>query len=528
MGDHPVSGVGPIQTTGAREPSETVEATPVSSGPSSAGSAVTTHYIMSIHTALARVGTAVHAFFHELPSRMWEWTPPADRPRLLSSTEGRITEIVMAYGGLAMMQGQLALLQQRPDIPRVTWLTAHASDCVSVQWFLDQAQIPRVAMTCLAHQEYGSRAVSHPVLTTRREEYQYFLGNFAPWTQDPWHIVQQGGRRQVLLAGGSMSARNLYYLHEVLCRDGAYACGSGPSLEGADVLASDGALFVTATYREPGENFRYAQVDELMIAAAFGTRNITWVGDPQRQAAFVHLDYLFTPMGIRDAHGRPVVAVGDMRMAIELLAATDEDFGLVEYRWGARDQAWETAYAERAPYYARMYEQARRLYGPTREDVMGVMMSTLSGQRLGESTEGVARYRHVVSNAVYAPWALTAAMSDQLDAIAEQMAAQGFAVVRVPYLDTKHRESPAYPILSYNNVLVEVYRDAAGLERRVVTMPTYDLPTLDNAAQAAYEQLGFTVLPVRGFLATTTQNGSLHCVVKVMERTEDPFAILPR
>lgn len=93
-------------------------------------------------------------------------------------------------------------------------------------------------------------------------------------------------------------------------------------------------------------------------------------------------------------------------------------------------------------------------------------------------------------------------------------------VVRIPYLDLNRGPDTLFPIFTYNNVLVENYQDGMGGVRHVVTMPAYDIPALDHAAQAVYVRLGFTVVPVRGMRVATVSKGALHCLAKVAGRRE--------
>lgn len=130
MGDIPISAESRVQA--AREH---VPALP-SSEPSPV-EAVTSRFVTVLNESLVHLAEATNSFFTELPLWLLRLVPEADRPRLLSSTEGRISHVVMAYGGLYALQGQLAFLQQRPDIERVTFLTAHRSDCDALLWMMD-------------------------------------------------------------------------------------------------------------------------------------------------------------------------------------------------------------------------------------------------------------------------------------------------------------------------------------------------------------------------------------------------------
>jgi hypothetical protein len=101
---------------------------------------------------------------------------------------------------------------------------------------------------------------------------------------------------------------------------------------------------------------------------------------------------------------------------------------------------------------------------------------------------------------------LHAARFDRVASLLEQ---SGIAVVRIPVVVLPGAGS----YVTYTNALFD--RDAAG--RRVVYLPTYRLPALDDRATALYQALGYRVVPV-DVASIYTLNGSLGCLVNVMER----------
>jgi hypothetical protein len=110
-----------------------------------------------------------------------------------------------------------------------------------------------------------------------------------------------------------------------------------------------------------------------------------------------------------------------------------------------------------------------------------------------------------------------------LDGIAASLARQGYRVVRVPLLFGGPEEEPgsgdaermraAYPMLTYNNVIIEA--DAAG---RRVYLPRYGWPAMDDAAREAWTALGFTARPIDGLTVSAMYGGALRCSVKVLSR----------
>lgn len=96
---------------------------------------------------------------------------------------------------------------------------------------------------------------------------------------------------------------------------------------------------------------------------------------------------------------------------------------------------------------------------------------------------------------------------DDHDAVADQLAAYDYEIVRLPGL-----ASASDWMISYNNVLMEE-RDG----RRIVYMPVYQIARLDQAAEAIYRSLGFEVrrIDVSGVYQW---GGALRCMVNVLER----------
>lgn len=71
----------------------------------------------------------------------------------------------------------------------------------------------------------------------------------------------------------------------------------------------------------------------------------------------------------------------------------------------------------------------------------------------------------------------------------------------------------AYPMLTYNNVLVE-----EGPEGRIVYLPRCGWAAMDDAARHAWQTLGFPPRPVQGLTISAMYGGALRCAVKVLAR----------
>jgi len=116
-----------------------------------------------------------------------------------------------------------------------------------------------------------------------------------------------------------------------------------------------------------------------------------------------------------------------------------------------------------------------------------------------------------------------------LDAVAVYLAADGFAVDRLPLMPLSALSLPEAAWFSYNNCLVEVWRDIDGTLRRRVALPAYGadggtaLETLDAEAARVWRGLGFEVRFASGaFTRMAELAGSLRCMTKVLSRRDAP------
>jgi hypothetical protein len=115
------------------------------------------------------------------------------------------------------------------------------------------------------------------------------------------------------------------------------------------------------------------------------------------------------------------------------------------------------------------------------------------------------------------------ALAPILDGIAASLAQAGYRVDRVPFLFGGPESRPpdaaedanraAYPMLTYNNVLIE-----SDVDGNVVYLPSYGWPAFDAAAQEAWRSIGFEPRPIEGLATSAMYGGSLRCAVKVLSR----------
>jgi len=99
----------------------------------------------------------------------------------------------------------------------------------------------------------------------------------------------------------------------------------------------------------------------------------------------------------------------------------------------------------------------------------------------------------------------------QLNEVADAVRKLGYKVIRLPAL----ADPMAGWMITYNNVLMEERHG-----KRIVYMPTYHVPALDDSAAEVYEQLGFEVHTV-DVSGVYQSGGALRCMVNVVRRRPD-------
>lgn len=99
-------------------------------------------------------------------------------------------------------------------------------------------------------------------------------------------------------------------------------------------------------------------------------------------------------------------------------------------------------------------------------------------------------------------------MAARFDRVAAILESKGFEVTRIPVVVLPGKGS----YVTYTNALFDT--DANG---KVVYLPTYEVPALDQEATRIYEGLGYRVVPI-DVSTIYTLNGSLGCLVNVMAR----------
>ncbi|MBN1341034.1 MAG: agmatine deiminase family protein [Phycisphaerae bacterium] len=98
-----------------------------------------------------------------------------------------------------------------------------------------------------------------------------------------------------------------------------------------------------------------------------------------------------------------------------------------------------------------------------------------------------------------------------LDAVADRLGDNGYAVIRLPCIIDPNEEW----MVTYNNVLME-RRDT----RRVVYMPIYQIPALDETVAEVYRDLGFEVHGIDVSMIYEF-GGAIRCLANVTRRRPD-------
>ena len=94
------------------------------------------------------------------------------------------------------------------------------------------------------------------------------------------------------------------------------------------------------------------------------------------------------------------------------------------------------------------------------------------------------------------------------DAVADEIRQRGYEVVRMPALVNVDEDW----MVTYNNVLLEEYG-----QRRVVYMPVYGIPKLDDLAETLYTELGYEVRKI-DVSSIFHLGGAVRCLVNVTQR----------
>jgi hypothetical protein len=303
------------------------------------------------------------------------------------------------------------------------------------------------------------------------------------WTQDPFLVLAGPGDEITLLASKAFERADDRLMADVIAREGGYRVQpSRLFFEGGNIVSDEQHILIGAnTIRRNAVEFDVSDAEVVLRFEEELGRRVLVVGPfPQ---PIGHIDMAITPLG----DGRIAVADAAAGAAIAERALKENAASVTAFeRWCEE-----------------------HFFGdPAIRELTGTGGSLTAPQVTGRTAEMVAKSREV---------------APLLDGIAASLERHGYRVERVPLLfggpeaeptagDTE-RMRAAYPMLTYNNVIVEA--DAAGHR---VYLPRYGWPAMDDAAREAWEALGFTARPVDGLTISAMYGGALRCSVKVLAR----------
>jgi hypothetical protein len=303
------------------------------------------------------------------------------------------------------------------------------------------------------------------------------------WTQDPFLVLTGPGDEITLLASKAFDRADDRLMADAIAREGGYRVEpSGLLFEGGNIVSDEEHILIGAnTIRHNAVELDVPEAEVVLRFEEELGRRVLVVGPFPQPIA--HIDMAITPLGNR-------------RMAVA-------------------DSAAGAAIAERAlkenPASIAAFEKwcEEHFFGnPAIHELNGVDGPLVAPHVSGRTAEMIAKSREV---------------APLLDGVAAALERYGYRVERVPLLfggpeaepregDTE-RMRAAYPMLTYNNVIVEA--DANGQR---VYLPRYGWPAMDDAARAAWTALGFTVRPIDGLTISSMYGGALRCSLKVLAR----------
>jgi hypothetical protein len=317
------------------------------------------------------------------------------------------------------------------------------------------------------------------------------------WPQDPFVVLRdEGGECCLLISRDFKRVKD----REMALQLGRYlgwrSRVSTLSFEGGNIVSDDSWAFVGAnTIRKNALELAESEAWVLKeFEAELGKRVLVIGPAPQ---PIGHIDMMLTPLG-----GKKIL--------------------LADPAWGARLAEQELA---ESPDSVEAFEKSceQMFLGAP-----GIVSLRYSTGKVVKPPDVVGETRGAIEH--------SKGIAGHLDRLADDLAARGYEVYRVPYLcvplpdmsttrpdDTAAEAKPAtqprdqasmgYPELTYNNVLLETVGG-----RRIVYLPQYGWDALDRTGREIWGKLVDDVTPVSGFAVCAMYGGSLRCCTKVLIR----------
>ena len=287
------------------------------------------------------------------------------------------------------------------------------------------------------------------------------------WTQDPFLVLRDSAGNVRLLVPREFDRAGDRAMATLVADTYGYeTMESKLFFEGGNIVADEKHVFIGAdTIRYNAKRWMATEEQIVSLFERELGRPVLVIGPSPQPIG--HIDMMLTPLG----NGRLALADAGAGAAVVEAAINANPAGVQDF------ERTTESYFFGAPNIKRL---------------------AAAGGNSIEAPELVGRTDEIV--------AASKKVAPVLDGIAAALAEHGYDVVRIPFLyggpgaggvaDTGRDNggsAATYPMLTYNNVLVE--HDA---ERLTVYLPRYGLAQLDAAAAAAWAKLGFATRPIRG------------------------------
>ena len=303
------------------------------------------------------------------------------------------------------------------------------------------------------------------------------------WPQDPFVVVNDKENTKLITPGLFKRKDDRLMASQLSAILGVEVVKSELLFEGGNIVCGESEVFIGFDTISINSQVFNQSVEEIQkrFAKLFGRRVVT-IGNETQDIG--HIDLIVTPL----SNNR--IAVADSRLGAEIANRT------------------LTQSPDRITRFERNCE--RGFFGDASINALvDVDGNSIDRPEVVGQTAIAIRDSHK--------------FADSLDKIATQLAGRGYDIVRIPALipnqdseletETEDKPAPAFPFMSYNNVLTE---SVANLS--IVYLPQYGIAELDTAAIECWEQNGFEVRPIEGFQTSAMHGGALRCCTKVLLR----------
>jgi len=311
-----------------------------------------------------------------------------------------------------------------------------------------------------------------------------FSNSITIWPQDPF-LVLKGEDKTVLLAPKDFDRAQDNIMPGKLAERYGYELRlSELFFEGGNIVSDGAFVFIGEnTIRRNASSSGFDEIDSVLQFQKELGRQVLVIGPYPQPVA--HIDMILTPLGNKK------LAIAD---SFEGARLAEEEL-------------------EESPAVVHNFERScqKQFFGhPLIKTVLGGDGEEKSAPDLsGKTVEMIEKSKLI---------------APILDGIADSMRNFGYEIVRIPFLfggpesrgDTDDSEIVAsYPMLSYNNVLLEDLEDG-----KMAYIPKYGWDKIDGAAKTAWENAGYKTQAIDGLTVSAMYGGALRCSVKVLRRID--------